>query len=63
MSKQSDGRIWPYAIVISILLIVVAAGATIYVAVQHPVEMSDSNMQNYNYYDKNANIYSSKDSI
>ena len=57
MSKQSDGRIWPYAIVISILLIVVAAGATIYVALQHPVEMSDSNMQEYHHYDKNANEF------
>jgi len=57
MSKTSDGRIWPYAIVISILLIVVAAGATIYVALQHPVEMSDSNMQDYHYYDKNANEF------
>lgn len=57
MSKQSDGRIWPYAIVISILLIVVASGATIYVALQHPVEMSDSNMQEYHHYDKNANDF------
>ncbi len=57
MSKKSDGRIWPYAIIISILLIVVAAGATIYVALQHPVEMSDSNMQNYHDYDKNANEF------
>jgi len=57
MSKKSDGRIWPYAIVVSILLIVVAAGATIYVALQHPVEMSDSNMQEYHHYDKNANEF------
>ena len=57
MSKTSDGRIWPYAIVISILLIVVASGATIYVALQHPVEMSDSNMQEYHHYDKNANEF------
>lgn len=57
MSKKSDGRIWPYAIVISILLIVVASGATIYVALQHPVEMSDSNMQEYHHYDKNANEF------
>ena len=57
MSKQSDGRIWPYAIIISILLIVAAGGATIYVALQHPVEMSDSNMQDYHDYDKKANEF------
>ena len=57
MSKQSDGRIWPYAIVFSIFLIVIASGATIYVALQHPVEMSDSNMQDYHHYDKNANEF------
>ena len=57
MSQKSDGRIWPYAIVVSILLIVVASGITIYVAIQHPVEMSDSNMQDYHHYDKNANDF------
>jgi len=57
VSKKSDGRIWPYAIVISILLVVVASGMTIYVAVNHPVEMSDSNMQEYHHYDKNANEF------
>ena len=57
MSKKSDGKIWPYAIVISILLIVVASGMTIYVALEHPVEMSDSNMQEYHHYDKNANEF------
>ena len=57
MSKKSDGRIWPYAIVVSILLIVVASSMTIYVALQHPVEMSDSNMQEYHHYDKNANEF------
>ncbi len=57
MSKKPDGRIWPYAIIISILLIVVASGMTIYVALQHPVEMSDSNMQEYHHYDKYANEF------
>ena len=55
MSRKSDGRIWPYAIIIAILLVVVAAGVTIYVAVQNPVEMSDMDMQNYHHYDRNAN--------
>ena len=57
MSKKSDGKIWPYAIVISILLIVVASGMTIYVALNHPVEMSNSNMQDYHHYDKHANEF------
>ena len=55
MSKSNDGRIWPYAIVISILLIVAASIATIVVAVKHPVEMDDMDMQNYHHYDNNAN--------
>ena len=55
MSKPSDGKIWPYAIVISILIIVAASIATIVVAVKHPVEMSDMDMQDYHHYDANAN--------
>ena len=57
MSKPSDGRIWPYAIIISILLIVAASVATVIVALDHPVEMSDSNMQEYHHYDKHANDF------
>ena len=53
--KPSDGRIWPYAIVISILIIIAAAAATVVVAVKHPVEMSDMDMQDYHHYDRNAN--------
>ncbi len=53
--KPSDGRVWPYAIVISILFIVAAAVATVVVAVKHPVEMSDMDMQDYHHYDANAN--------
>ncbi len=55
MSSKSQGRIWPYAIVISILLIIAASAWTVYVAIQHPVEMSDMDMQNYHHYDANAN--------
>ena len=57
MSKVSNGRIWPYAIVVSILLIAAASVATVMVALEHPVEMSDSNMQEYHHYDKNANDF------
>ena len=55
MRKESDGRIWPYAILASIFLIVLAAIATIVVAVKNPVEMSDRDMQDYHHYDRNAN--------
>ncbi|MGB5964002.1 MAG: FixH family protein [Sulfurimonadaceae bacterium] len=57
MSKESQGKIWPYAIVISILLIVAASVMTVIIALDHPVEMSDSNMQDYHHYDKNANEF------
>ena len=57
MSKPSSGKIWPYAIVISILLIAAASVATVMVALEHPVEMSDSNMQEYHHYDKYANDF------
>ena len=53
--KPSDGRIWPYAIVGSILFIIAAAAATVVVAVKNPVEMSDMDMQDYHHYDANAN--------
>lgn len=55
MSSKSKGRIWPYAIVISILLIIAASAMTVAVAMQHPVEMSDMDMQDYHHYDNNAN--------
>jgi len=55
MSKQPDGKIWPYAIVGSIILILFAAIATVVIAVKHPVEMSDLDMQDYHHYDANAN--------
>ena len=55
MSNKSQGKVWPYAIVISILGIVAASVMTVVVAVQHPVEMSDMDMQNYHHYDANAN--------
>lgn len=53
--KPSNGKIWPYAIVVSILLIIGASVATVVVAVKHPVEMSDMDMQDYHHYDANAN--------
>ncbi len=55
MSKDSQGRIWPYAIVIAIILVVIFGAITITIAVKNPVEMSDRDMQNYHHYDANAN--------
>ena len=55
MSKTSKGKIWPYAISGSILLIFIAAVVTVIIAVKHPVEMSDMDMQDYHHYDRNAN--------
>ncbi len=55
MSNKSQGRVWPYAIVLSILFIVAASIATVVVAVKNPVEMSDMDMQGYHHYDANAN--------
>jgi nitrogen fixation protein FixH len=46
MSK-SNGRIWPYAISISIILVFGACIATIMVAVKLPVEKSDTYMMGY----------------
>lgn len=57
MSSNTSGKIWPYAIVISILLIVAASVATVVIAVENPVAMSDTDMQDYHHYDRNANAY------
>lgn len=57
MSKQNKALYWPYAITISILLIVAASVATIMVALENPVQMSDHNMQEYHDYDNNVNSF------
>lgn len=51
----SSGKIWPYAISISIILIFGACVATIVVATKLPVEKSDLYMADYHDADKNAN--------
>lgn len=57
MSSNPKGKVWPYAIVLSILAIVAASVMTVVVAVKHPVEMSDQNMQDYHHYDANVNEF------
>ncbi|MDD2905001.1 MAG: FixH family protein [Sulfurimonas sp.] len=54
MSKSS-GRVWPYAIGASILLIFGACVATIIVTSKMPVEASDTYMMGYHEADANAN--------
>ena len=52
---MSNGRIWPYAIGTSILLIFGACVATIIVASKLPVEKSDTYMMGYHEADASAN--------
>lgn len=54
MQKKAK-NIWPYAIVTSILFIFFAAIATVVVALQKPVQMSNEMMQDYHHVDANAN--------
>ena len=52
---MSNGRIWPYAISISIIIIFGACVATIVVATKLPVEKSDTYMMDYHESDAKAN--------
>ncbi|MFA6138802.1 MAG: FixH family protein [Sulfurimonas sp.] len=54
MNKNS-GKIWPYAISISIALIFGAAVATVVIATSSPVEKSDAYMMDYHEADAKAN--------
>jgi nitrogen fixation protein FixH len=53
--SKSSGRVWPYAIGASILLIFGACVATIIVTSKMPVEASDTYMMGYHEADANAN--------
>ena len=53
--NMSSGNIWPYAIVISIVLVFGACMATIVVASKLPVEKSDTYMMGYHEADDKAN--------
>ena len=55
MNKKSSGKIWPYAISISILLVVIAGIITIFIAIELPVEKSDTYMMGYHEADAKAN--------
>ena len=53
--SKSNGRIWPYAIGISIVLVFGACVATVMVAGKLPVEKSDTYMMGYHEADAKAN--------
>ncbi len=55
MSKKNSGKIWPYAIGGSIILVFGFCVATIVVSMKLPVEKSDTYMMNYHEADANAN--------
>ncbi len=55
MSKKNSGRIWPYAIAASIILVFGFCVATIVVSMKLPVEKSDTYMMNYHEADASAN--------
>ena len=55
--KKNSGKIWPYSIAASIILIFGACVATIVVTSKMPVENSDTYMTYYQEADKNANEY------
>ena len=53
--KKSNGKVWPYAIALSIALIFVAAVITVIIANKLPVEDSDTYMMGYHEADAKAN--------
>lgn len=53
--KKSNGRIWPYAIGLSITLVFGACVVTVFVANTLPVEKSDTYMMGYHEADDKAN--------
>lgn len=54
MNKDA-GRKWPIIIGLSIVGVIALSVATVKIAMNNPVELSDYGMQNYHLYDANAN--------
>lgn len=52
---KNPGTKWPIIIALSIIGVIGACVATIKVAINNPVEMSEYGMQNYHEYDRDAN--------
>ncbi len=55
MMSKNAGRKWPIIIALSILAVIGFSVATVKVAINNPVEMSDYGMQNYHEYDNDVN--------
>jgi len=53
--NKKDNKIWPYSILIAILLVVFAGAATIVISAKLPVQDSDTYMMGYHEADSKAN--------
>lgn len=53
--NKNAGRKWPVIIAVSTIIVIGFGVATVNIAMNNPVEMSDYGMQNYHEYDRNAN--------
>lgn len=54
--EKSERNYWPHAVVISILLITIACGVTIKIALDNPVELDTSYFEKYEQVDKTIHI-------
>ncbi len=55
MIDKNAGKKWPWIISISTIIVIGFAIATIKIAINNPVEMSEYGMQNYHEYDNHVN--------
>lgn len=55
MINKNAGKKWPWMIAISTIIVIGFSVATIKVAINNPVEMSEYGMQSYHEYDDNVN--------
>ena len=52
--KMSDGKQWPIGVIVSTILIIIACGVTIYIALLQPVQEDADMMMDYQALDRNA---------
>jgi len=52
---MSDGKQWPIGVIVSTILIIIACGVTIYIALLQPVQEDADMMMDYHSLDRNAN--------
>ena len=53
--KMSDGKQWPIGVIVSTILIIIACGVTIYIALLQPVQEDADMMMDYHTLDRNVN--------